>query len=131
MNIDKKIITKFDEFRNNKVKKQQKSGNFEPLADDIIFLKNSIGEYEKTKEKVEIVQITGVITDENEIKKIEEMLVQNTPMAIGEVKIGDTVWISAIIKQPQTSYNPQTLGVLQCRIVNIYKGLTKLNTLPK
>ena len=59
------------------------------------------------------------------------MLVQNTPMAVGEVKIGDCVWISAIIKQPQSSYTPQTLGVLQCRIVNIYKGLTKLNNLPK
>ena len=67
------ITTKFDDFKTKKVKNFEKDGEFQSLSDDIIAIsKLDNGDYEKVKGPINIVQITGMITDEDEIKKLDE-----------------------------------------------------------
>jgi len=128
------ITTKFDDFKSNKVKKFDKYQEYEPLSDDIIALsKLDNGEYEKVTGPVNIVQITGVITDEEEIKKLDEIAggpVLNTDLSLKQVKRGQELWITCLLQKPSTAvFNSQTLGCLKVRIIDIYYGLSKLSTL--
>ena len=129
------ITTKFDEFKSKKVKKFDKDQEYEPLSNDIIALsKLDNGEYEKVIGPVNIVQITGVITDEEEIKKLDEVAgggaILSTDLSLKEVKRGMEIWITALLKKPSSSvYNTQSIGVLKVRIIDIYYGLSKLSTL--
>jgi hypothetical protein len=96
---------------------------------DIIKIETDEG-YEKVKE-VEIVQITGVISEE-EAKKIDEnFVVQGGDFSGKEIKRGDYIWLSCLMKKPGTSYAAQQQGVLKCRVTDIYLGLSKLNQLMK
>ena len=102
----------------------------EYLQDDITEFENEIDKYEKVKE-IEIIQITGVISEE-EAKKIDENLsVYAGDFSGKDVKRGDYIYLSCMMKKPGTSYSPQQQGVLQCRVTDIYLGLTKLNSLMK
>ena len=127
------ITTKFDDFKNKKIKKFDKEKEFQPLSDDIIAIsKLDNGDYKKITEPVKIVQITGVITDEEEIKKLDEIAggpILNTDISLKQVKRGDTIWLTALLQKPSSStvYNSQTMSVIKARIVDIYYGLNKLN----
>lgn len=99
------------------------------------FIKNGVGSYEKVEEPVELVQITGVLTDPVEIEKIEENLnLASVPnLQDKDIKRGQIIWLTALIQQKGTvSYSNQTSTcVLQCRIVNIFKGLNYLKNVIK
>lgn len=129
------ITTKFDDFKSKKVKKFDKEKEFEPLSSDIIALsKLDTGDYKKITEPIEIVKVTGVITDEEEIKKLDEIVggpVFSTDLGVKQVKRGDIIWITAFIQKPGTQSwsNQQSQATLKCRVVDIYSGLNKLNTL--
>ena len=129
------ITTKFDDFKSNKIKKFDKDQEYEPLSDDIIALsKLDNGEYEKVTGPVNIVQITGVITDEEEIKKLDEIAggpVLNTDLSLKQVKRGQLIWLTCLLQKPSSSsvYNSQTMGTISARIVDIWYGLSKLSTL--
>lgn len=129
------ITTKFDDFKNKKVKKFDKEQEFQPLSDDILAIsKLDNGDYEKVTGPVKIVQITGVITDENEIKKMNEIAggpVINTDLGLKQVKRGMEIWITAFIQKPATaSWTAQnSQAVLRVRIIDIFMGLSKLNTI--
>jgi len=102
----------------------------EYLQDDITQFENEIDNYEKVKE-IEIVQITGVISEE-ESKKIDENFVVHAGDFSGkEVKRGDYIYLSCLMKKPGASYSPQQQGVLQCRVTDIFLGLSKLNSIIK
>ena len=63
------ITKKFDDFKNKKVKEFEKDKTYEPLSDDVIAVsKLDSGEYEKIEGPVSISQVTGIVTDEDEIK---------------------------------------------------------------
>lgn len=128
------ITKKFDDFKSEKTKKFDKDKQFQSLSDDIIAIsKLDNGEYEKVKGPVEIVQITGVITDEDEIKKLEEAAgipPVSMDLSLKEVKRGQEIWATALLKKPGSAvYNTNTVGLLKLRIVDIYFGLSKLSTL--
>lgn len=129
------ITTKFDKFKEKKTKEFNKSKEFEPLSDDIITLaKMDTGEYQKIDGPIEIIQITGVITDENEIKRLDEIAggpVINTDLRFKQVKRGQLIWLTCILQKPSSSavYNTQTIGCISARIVDIFYGLNKLNTI--
>jgi hypothetical protein len=129
------ITTKFNDFKDKKIKKFDKTEEFQPLSDDIIAIsKLDNGEYQKIKGPVEIVQITGVITDENEIKKLDEIAggpVINTDLSLKQVKRGQEIWITCLLQKPSSStvYSSQTMGCLRVRIIDVYYGLSKLSTL--
>jgi hypothetical protein len=128
------ITKRFGDFKSKKIKDFDKSKEFEPLSDDIIAIsKLDNGDYETVKGPIEIVKITGVITDENEIKKLNEIAggpVLNTDLSLKQVKRGDTIWITCLLQKPSSSvFNSQSIGTLKVRIVDIYYGLSKLSTL--
>jgi len=98
--------------------------------DDHLKYENEIDKYEKEQE-VEIVQITGVISQE-EADKIDENFVVNAGDFSGKnIKRGDIIWLSCLMKKPGTSFSANQQGVLKCRVSDIYLGLSKLNSLMK
>jgi len=101
------------------------------LQDDITTLVKDGDDYVKTTEPLELVQVTGVLTDEEEIKKIEEGMTVDQSLNVGNVTRGQIIWLTALLKKPGTSYNNQTLGVLKVRVVDYYYGLSKLNQVMK
>jgi hypothetical protein len=128
------ITKKFEDFKKKKDNKFSKENEFEPMSNDIIALgKLDNGEYEPIKGPVEIVSIVDVITDPDEIKKIEENFTIDTTLNVGEVKRGDIIWISAMLKKKDASaaWNSQTLSVLKLRLIDYFYGLNKLRSVKK
>lgn len=130
------ITTKFDDFKKKKIEDFAKNKEFQPLSDDIIAVKElEDGSIEKIKGPIEIVQVTGIITDKEKIKKLNEISggpVLNTDLSLKQVKRGDTVWITCLLQKPGTAvFNAQTMGVLKCRISDIFFGLNILNSIKK
>jgi hypothetical protein len=129
------ITTKFNDFKDKKIKKFDKTEEFQPLSDDIIAIsKLDNGEYKKIKGPVKITQITGIITNDDEIQKLNEIAggpVLNTDISLKQVKRGQEIWITCLLQRPSSStvYNSQTIGLLRVRITDIYYGLSKLSTL--
>ena len=101
------------------------------LQDDITTLVKDGDEYVKTTEPMELVQVTSILTDEEEIAKIEEGMTVDQSLNVGEVKRGQIIWLTALLKKPGLSYNNQTLGVIKVRVVDYYYGLSKLNQVMK
>ena len=101
---------------------------FKELSDDIVVIKNDMGEYEKVKEPVELVQITGILTDEEEIEKIEESFI---PVTMNDnIKRGEIIWLTAIIKKKNVSITSyQNMAVIKARIVEIYEGMSALKNI--
>lgn len=132
------LIKKFNEFENKKQKEFNKNGSYEPLSDDIIKVNNIVikseddENYEVVKEPINVLQITGMITDPEEIKKIDEAFTLDTSVVIKDIKRGDILYLTALLeKTTTTSRNPQNWGVVKVRIVDYYWGLNKLNQLRK
>ena len=114
------MIKKFDEYN-------EKLSEFKPLADDITKIETE-EEYEKVQ-KVEIVQVTGVLSEEEAAKVDEAHIIHAGDFSGKEVKRGEYVWLSCLMKKPGLSYSAQTQGVVKCRIIDIFLGLSKLNQL--
>ena len=131
------ITSKFDDFKNKEVKKFDKTKEYQSMSDDIFTLsKLDTGEYEEIKGPVNITQITGVVTDPDEIKEIEKAVKENvtldTSVVIKDIKRGDILWLTALLEKPKTaSWNAQTLGVVKVRVVDYFMGLNKLRTIKK
>lgn len=127
------ITKKFSDFKNKNVKSYNKNKEFNQLSDDIVVLsKLDSGDYEEIKEPVEIVQITGIITDDDEIAKLDEASGThiNTDLSLKEVKRGQEIWITCLLKKPNSlALNSQSLGLIKVRIIDIFYGLSKLSTL--
>ena len=126
-------IDKFDKFLQKKQKQFDKEKEFSPLSDDVVALsKIDDDTYEEIKEPVNILQVTGMVTDEEEIKKIKEAFTLDTSVVIKDIKRGDILWLTALLeKTTGAARNPQTWGVVKVRIVDYYWGLNKLQTLKK
>lgn len=127
------ITKKFSDFQEKKEKKFDKDKEFEPLSDDMVVLnKMEDGSFEKVEEPVNIVQLTGIITDEEEIKKIEENFTLDTSLTIRNIKRGDIIWMTALLERTSGSaISSQKLGVVKVRVVDYYWGLSKLNQIKK
>jgi len=129
------ITKKFYDFKNKEVKKFDKTKEYKPLSDDVTALsKLDNGEYEEIKGPVTITQITGVVTDPEEIKEIEKSVKENvtldTSLVLKDIKRGDIIYLTALFEKSKTSsWNAQTMGVIKCRIVDYYYGLNKLRTI--
>lgn len=118
----------FNKFEN---KKEKDNSN---LSTGIIALEEiEDGEFIPIKEPVEIEQIIDIIKDESVISKIEENITVDTSISVGEVKRGQIIYLTALLKRPHqtTPYNQTTIGVLKCRIVDYFYGLNKLKQVMK
>lgn len=110
------MIKKFNEYNEN----------LKPLSDDILNIEE---EKSEKLDKVEIIQITGIISEE-EAKKIDENFVIHAgDFSSKEIKRGEIIWLSCLMKKPGLSWSAQTQGVLKCRVTDIFLGLSKLNSL--
>jgi len=104
------------------------------LSDDILaFEKTEDGEIIPIKGPIEIESIVDIIKDENTINKIEENITVDTTVSVGEVKRGQIIYLTAMLKKSHqtTPYNQTTLGVLKCRIIDYFYGLNKLKQVMK
>ena len=129
----KNITTKFAEFKQDKVDKFKKTKEFEPLSNDIVALQElENGEVEKIEGPIQIIQVTGIITDKERIKKLEETVnagpVVNTDLRIKSVKRGDVIWLTCLLQKPgaSTAWNAQTMGCMKMRVIDFFYGLNKL-----
>lgn len=106
---------------------------FKELSDDITALsKLDDGTYEEIKEPITILQVTGLITDEKELAKIEEAFTMDTSVVVKDIKRGDTLYLTALLEKSNgQSRNAQNWGIIKVRIVDYYYGLNKLNTIKK
>jgi hypothetical protein len=123
------ITKKFEDFKKKQDKKFDKTQEFEPLSNDIVAMnKLDTGDYEVIDEPVDILQVTGIITDPDEISKIEENFTMDTSVNIKDVKRGQILWLTAMLQRTSgTSINSQKLGVVKVRVVDYFYGLSKLN----
>ncbi len=114
------------EFNVKKYKKDIDDGN------GVIALQKALDDtYEVIDSPVYIEHIIDIIRDEEEINKIEEAarsLSLNTEIITHEVKQGDYLYITALLrKNKKNSMNSTgSVGVLKVRVVEIYKDLNIL-----
>jgi len=106
---------------------------FKDLSNDVTALsKLDDGTYEEIKEPISILQITGIITDEKELDKIEEAFTLDTSVVVKDIKRGDILYLTALLEKSNSqSRNAQNWGVIKVRVVDYYWGLNKLNTIKK
>jgi hypothetical protein len=130
------ITKNFEEYKKKKASEFKKTKKFDPLSSDIIALRElEDGNVEKVEGPIEILQVTGVITDKDRIAKLEESIsggpVFNSDIGSKDVKRGDIIWVTALAQRPHSaSWNAQpSYHVLKCRIVDIFYGLNKLKTI--
>lgn len=130
------LTTDFEEYKRKKAEKFKKEKEFEPLSSDIVALKELEDDnIEKVEGPIEIIQITGVITDRDRINKLEEAITGgpmfNVDLGNKEIKRGDVIWVTALAQRPKSaSWNAQpSYHVLRCRVQDIFYGLNKLKTI--
>lgn len=132
MSKEDKITKKFHDFKQRDLSKNQIDDNEQNLSSDIeILRKLDNGEYTKASGSFGVVKILGVITDKDEISKIEEAsggFQLTTDLSVKEIKRGDIIWLTALLKRPHTTtaFNQTTMGVIKARILDYYYGLNKL-----
>lgn len=130
-------MKKFDEFKKKEIKRFDKKGEYEPMSDDVVAMaKLDTGEYEKVEGPINITQVTGIVTDPEEIKQIEKAVKEgvtlDTSLVIKDIKRGQIIYLTALFEKAKTaSWNAQTMGVIKCRIVDYYYGLNKLRTIKR
>ena len=99
---------------------------FKDLSEDIEKKKLEI-EFSKIESgEFEIESIIDVFHDPKDIK--ENFVGLQSDLTKKEVKRGDTIYITAMIKKPGHSMtSPATQAVIKVRFVDIYQGLSYLN----
>ena len=85
----------------------------------------------KIKGEIQIEEIIDIFLDPNDINfgNVDEGVIGVGPdLTNREVKRGDTVYLSCLIKKKGQSFSsPATQAVLRLRIIDIYHGLQYLN----
>lgn len=133
-----KNVIKFGEFKpSNKKDKDKDLGlkriESDTLSDDMSGLKDILNKSIKLtrsdyEDGIEIVGINDISLDLSSIKNIKEnTTIINADLGDKEVKRGDHLYISAMIKKKNISWN--SMVVIKVRIVDIYQGLSILNSL--
>lgn len=90
---------------------------------------------EKLSGEYEIDSILDIIKDED----IDDFLskneayttINNTNMVTKEIKRGEFIWLSALIRPKDKEYMTPTPAVLKLKVVDIFKGLKYLNKIMK
>jgi hypothetical protein len=104
----------------------------ETLSGDINLFKNiDLSRLEKIDGEYTIIGIQDVsLTDPREKDpELKEAMIVNADLSGNTVKRGDTIWITAMIRKDH--FNMSSLIVIKTKIMDLYKNLSILNTLPK
>lgn len=104
--------------------------NQQPLATDVIDAYNKETFEPIDTDEYEIDSVIDVITDVEEIKKLEENI-GVAEMSPKEYKTGSTIWLTVMLKPRNKSmaYNIGEIGVLKARVMQTYYGQHKLKQL--
>lgn len=115
-----KNIKKFEEFTQ------------EPLMDDLEDINDETIDFNPKDWEIE--SIIDVLTEDphtsedNRLKEFVSEAITFDTQVPKDVKRGDHLWITAMIKRKDTSYNdPGRQAVIKVRVVDIYYGLSHLN----
>lgn len=99
---------------------------YKELSDDISNISNP--EDIKLQGKYEIEEILDIFTDPKDLPTNENAWGVNTDLSVREIKRGDYIWITALLRKPGQSFNsPAIQGVIKLRVVDLYYGLQYLN----
>lgn len=109
----------------------EKSDILEPLANDLEPVKNEVDKQHKAiKLKDNEWEIVSVIDVTQEEPKLKEAVIINADLGNSEVSRGDIFYITAMLKKKDAHYYSQNvMGVLKCRVTDIYNSLSILNNL--
>lgn len=83
-------------------------------------------------QEYEVVSIIDIITDQEQIKKIENANdIKSTNLNYRDVKQNDVVYITVMLRarNKSTATPNGCVGVLKCKVLQTYYGLTVLNQL--
>jgi hypothetical protein len=124
-------IKKFKDFKETKIESDKgvdikKSQKQEELSDDLTNIQDIIDKSEKLEDgEYTIVGINDVSMEAPE--KMDEATIINADLGGKEAKRGDIIYITAMVQKKNTNWN--SMAVLKVRVVDMYKGLSILNTL--
>jgi hypothetical protein len=124
-------IKKWNQFKETKIESDKgieidKSTEKEDLADDLSNIQKVIDKAEKLEDsEYTIVGINDVSMEEPE--NIDEATIINADLGGKEAKRGDILYITAMVQKKNANWN--SMAVLKVRVVDMYKGLSILNTL--
>ena len=124
----KKDSSKIESDKGFVIKKDTKQ---KQLADDITSMKD-INEIDLEKLKDTDFKIVGIqdvsLEDPRKMnKELSEAMIVNADFGGKEVKRGDEIWITAMVKK--STYDINSMIVIKCRVVDLYNSLSILNTL--
>jgi hypothetical protein len=106
----------------------QKIKKFDELSKDIEDNDLEVNIEDLKKDKFEIESIIDVFNDPKDIPVSENVIGIPSDLSQKELKRGDTIYITAMIRKPGSSMtSPATQAVLRLRIIDIYRGLSYLN----
>ena len=112
------------EFQKDKKSSKVVSNDVESLDDQV---DDTLKEYRLDGEW----EIDSIIDVSKHDPEINEAIVINAELGQKGVKRGDHIYITALIhrKEQSTYYHQTQMGVIKCRITDIYNNLLILNTL--
>jgi len=122
-NFNKTLKNKKKEIRisNSNLRKDNMENDVQELNDEIKKLKNKI----KITDDIELVGINDIST-EDPFKK-NPKLKESADLGNKDINRGDILYITAMVKKKNVTWN--SMAVIKVRIVDIYQGLSILNTL--
>jgi hypothetical protein len=130
-------MKKFSDISNKESSLNFKKDKSDNLSKDVDSLNDQISDEIKStilEGEWQIDSIISVSTDpptEEEIKS-NEAIVINAELGKEPVKSGDFIYITALINRKGSTYVHQSqMGVVKCRVVEIYNSLMVLNQLRK
>jgi hypothetical protein len=85
-------------------------------------------------DEYEIESIIDIITDVEEIKKLESAgNIKTTDLTYRAVDRNDIIWITCMLKprNKSTAYPLGEMGVIKCKVLDTFYGLNKLKQLSK
>jgi len=130
-------IKKWNDFKETKKDKKiesdsnkgidfEKSEKQEELTDDLTNIQKVIDKAEKLEDsEYTIIGINDVSMDIPD--NIDEATIINADLGGKEAKRGDLLYITAMVQKKNANWN--SMAVLKVRVVDMYKGLSILNTL--
>lgn len=119
------MITTINDFKNTLTE----SNDYDNLSTDVVGLNKETLEPIDLKE-FEIDSVVDIITDFEQIKKFESA-VQSNSMTYMDPKDNKIFWMTVTLKPRNKSaaYPLGELGVIKCKILQTFYGLTKLKQL--
>ncbi len=111
------------EFKTKRGKKETTSTDLEKMDD----MMSDEAEKTKLEGEWEIVSVIDVSKNEPDLN---EAIIVNAELGDKNVKRGDYIYVTAMIhRKGGAAYHQQQMGVIRCRVVDIYNNLFILNSL--